>query len=70
VGILGLLYHATNLKQNMKKDMVLERLQELGVKEYEGKAVQNIEYRELLTVLVLAEMRQVDIEHPDHKWFR
>jgi hypothetical protein len=70
VGILGLLYHATNLKQNMKREMVLERLQELGVKEHQGKLIHDIEYKELLTVLVLAEMRQVDIDHPDHKWFR
>jgi hypothetical protein len=70
VDILGLLYYATKLKNNMKHQMVLERLQELGVKEHEGKAIQDIEYQVLLTVLVLAEMKNVDIEHPDHKWFR
>jgi hemerythrin superfamily protein len=67
---MGILYNSVKLKNNMKKEMVIERLQELGVKEHQGKLVQDIEYKELLTVLVLAEMRQVDIEHPDHKWFR
>jgi hypothetical protein len=67
---MGLLYNSVKLKNNMKKEMVMERLHELGVKEYQGKAIHDIEYRELLTVLVLAEMRQEDIEHPDHKWFR
>jgi hypothetical protein len=50
--------------------MVLDRLLELGVKEHQGKSIHEIEYKVLLTVLVLAEMRQVDIDHPDHKWFR
>jgi hypothetical protein len=67
---MGLLYNSVKLKQKMKKEMVLDRLLELGVKEHQGKSINDIEYRELLTVLVLAEMRQVDIEHPEHKWFR
>jgi hemerythrin superfamily protein len=67
---MGILYNSVKLKNNMKKEMVLERLLELGVKEHEGKSIHEIEYKVLLTVLVLAEMRQVDIEHPDHKWFR
>lgn len=67
---MGLLLNATKLKKQMKHDMVLERLQELGVKEHQGKSIHEIEYKELLTVLLLAEMRQVDIEHPEHKWFR
>jgi hemerythrin superfamily protein len=67
---MGILYNSMKLKNKMKKEMVIERLHELGVKEHQGKSVQDIEYKELLTVLVLAEMKQVDIEHPDHKWFR
>jgi hypothetical protein len=67
---MGVLLNATKLKKQMKHEMVLERLKELGVKEHQGKLIQNIEYKELLTVLVLAEMHQVDIDHQEHKWFR
>jgi hemerythrin superfamily protein len=67
---MGILYNSVKLKNNMKKEMVIERLHELGVKEYQGKSIREIEYKELLSVLVLSEMRQVDIEHPEHRWFR
>ena len=60
-----------DLHQEMKRNMVIERLQALGVtKNQIGQSIHDLEYDELKTVLVLAEMRQVDIEHPDHKWFR
>ncbi len=55
----------------MKKQMVLDRLLELNITHsQQGKPIQELEYSELKYELVLAEMRQVDIEHPDHKWFR
>jgi hypothetical protein len=70
---MGILYDSIKnekLHHKMKHNFVIERLQELGVKEHQGKSIHEIEYKVLLTVLVLAEMSQVDIEHPDHKWFR
>jgi hypothetical protein len=68
---MGILFHASQMKKNMKQEMVLERLLELGVKETQtGKSVYELDYEDLLIELVLAEMRQVDVEHPDHKWFR
>jgi hypothetical protein len=58
------------LHQEMKRKMVIERLEELGVKKHDGKSIYKIDYEELKMVLVLAEMRKVDIDHPEHKWFR
>jgi hypothetical protein len=65
------LYNSVKLKKDLKREMVLDRLRELGVNQsQEGKPIQKVTYQELLTELVLAEMRQVDIDHPDHVWFR
>jgi hypothetical protein len=59
------------LHQEMKRKIVIERLEELGVTETQiGKSIYKIDYEELKIVLVLAEMRKVDIEHPEHRWFR
>jgi len=60
-----------DLHQEMKRNMIIERLQALGVtKNQIGQSIHVLEYDELKTILVLAEMHRVDIEHPDHKWFR
>jgi hypothetical protein len=64
---------ATNTKQlhqELKRNFVIDRLETLGMTEHDGNPIYNMEYKELLSVLVLAEMRQVDIDHPSHKWFR
>jgi len=68
---MGILYNSVMQKQEMKRNFVIERLEKLGVTENQiGQSIHTLDYDELKTVLVLAEMRQVDIEHPDHKWFR
>ncbi|MBT2727861.1 hypothetical protein J7E63_13020 [Bacillus sp. ISL-75] len=68
---MGVLYKSMKLQKQMKKNMVLDRLLELGItKNQSGKPVHECDYEELKTLWVLAEMRQVDIDHPDHRWFR
>jgi hypothetical protein len=70
---MGILYDSmkkVNLHQEMKRNMLIERLEKLGVKEHEGNSIYELDYEDLKVVLVLSEMRKVDIEHPDHKWFR
>lgn len=68
---MGILYNSVQLQKNMKQEMVLDRLQELGVKvSQQGQSIHEVGYKELLFELVLAEMRQVDIDHPEHRWFR
>lgn len=57
-------------QQELKRNFVIERLEKLGVTKHEGMSIYEMDYRRLLSVLVLAEMRNVDIEHPNHKWFR
>jgi hypothetical protein len=70
---MGVLYDSVkkvDLHQEMKRNMVIEKILELGVKEYLGISIYDLSYDELKSVWVLAEMCKVDIEHPDHKWFR
>lgn len=68
---MGVLYNSTKLQKNMKRDMVIGRLEDLGVTTNEaGTSIHELDYNELKRIFVLAEMRQVDIDHPDHKWFR
>lgn len=55
----------------MKHQMVLDRLAELGISSNEsGTSVHDLNYEELKVVWVLAEMKQVDVDHPEHRWFR
>jgi 3-deoxy-D-manno-octulosonate 8-phosphate phosphatase KdsC-like HAD superfamily phosphatase len=59
------------LQKQMKQQFVLDRLLELGVTHtHYGQPIKELTYKELLHELVLAEMRQVDIDHPEHVWFR
>ncbi|WP_163183320.1 hypothetical protein [Neobacillus sedimentimangrovi] len=59
------------LHQEMKRNFLIERLLDLGIsKSQTGKSVHELDYETLKYELVLAEMRQVDIEHPEHRWFR
>lgn len=70
---MGILYDSmkkVNLHQEMKRNMLIERLEKLGVKEHQRKSIYGLDYEDLKVVLVLAEMRKVDIEHPSHRWFR
>jgi hypothetical protein len=68
---MGLLYNATKLKKNMKHQMVLDRLIELGITQNQsGVSVHELDYDQLKMVWVLAEMKQVDIDCPSHRWFR
>jgi hypothetical protein len=68
---MGVLFDSIKLQKQMKRDMVLERLLELGVTTSQtGKSIHELSYDELKTLWVLAEMRQVDIDHPEHVWFR
>jgi hypothetical protein len=70
---MGVLYDSmkkVQLHQEMKRNFVLDRLEKLGMTEHDGQSIYTMDYKELLPVLVLAEMRQVDIDHPEHRWFR
>lgn len=67
---MGVLYHATKLQKNMKREFVLERLQALGVtKSQTGKSIMDCDYDELKYELVLASFRDIDDNHDSGKWF-
>jgi hypothetical protein len=60
---------ANSQMQNMKRDMVLERLKELGVIQTQlGQSIYDIDYDSLLYELVLAELKNVDVESRK-QWF-
>jgi hypothetical protein len=67
---MGVLYNAVNMKKQMKKQYVLDRLTELGVTHtQQGKPIQECDYETLKYELVLSEFRQIDISHDSNKWF-
>jgi hypothetical protein len=60
---------ANSQMQNMKRDMVLERLKELGVMQTQlGLSIYDLDYDNLLYELVLAELKNVDVESRK-QWF-
>lgn len=60
---------ANSQMQNMKHDMVLERLKELGVLQTQlGQSIYDLDYDNLLYELVLAELKNVDVESRK-QWF-
>lgn len=66
-----ILFKNANLHHEMKRRMIIERLEVLGVSQNQYRElIYTLDYEELITILIIAEMRQVDIDHPDHKWFR
>lgn len=71
---MGILYDSVKnarLHQEMKRNMIIERLEALGVTQNEfQESIYKLDYEELKAILVIAEMRKVDIDHPSHKWFR
>lgn len=59
------------MKDVLKRNFVIKRIVQLGVTEnQEGTSIYKLPYEELKVLLVLAEMNKVDIDHPEHKWFR
>ena len=71
MGILNDSVKKVQALKEQKKKLVIKRLAELGViKNQFGESVNTLDYDELKYLLVLAEMKKVDIDHPDHKLFR
>lgn len=71
---MGILNDSVRKVQSLnakKKKLVINRLLELGVKQNQfGESINTLDLDELKFLLVIAEMKQVDIDHPEHKWFR
>jgi hypothetical protein len=59
----------SKLHQEMKRNIVLEALLELGVQTVDGKSVYNLSYDDLKYELVLASYRQIDRQNEAGKWF-
>jgi hypothetical protein len=71
---MGILFDSVkkaNLHQEMKHKFVIERLMKLGITHSQhGQSIHDLDYEEAKYELVIAEMRQVDIDNPEHKWFK
>lgn len=71
MGILNDSVKKVQALKEKKKQLVIDRLVSLGVLQNQyGEPLGSLDYDELKYLLVLAEMKQVDIHHPEHKWFR
>lgn len=70
---MGLLFDSVkkvNLHQELKHKFILERLNKLGVTHSQlGCSIYDLDYDEAKYELVLAEMRQIDAENEESKWF-
>jgi hypothetical protein len=70
---MGVLYDSikkVQLHQELKHKFVLERLRKLGVTHsQQGKSIHDLDYEEAKYELVLAEMRQVDVENENQRGF-
>jgi 3-deoxy-D-manno-octulosonate 8-phosphate phosphatase KdsC-like HAD superfamily phosphatase len=59
------------LQKQMKQQFVLDRLLELGVTHsQQGQPIQELAYEDLKYELVLAEIKAVDIDNENNRWFR
>jgi hypothetical protein len=58
------------LHQELKRNFVLERLLELGIKKAQsGKNIHDCDYRELKSELAVASFRDIDAQSDSAKWF-
>lgn len=62
--------NANQLHQTMKHQFVIVRLKDLGFQRSQtGKSLYELDYDEAKYELVLAEMRQIDVESDSNRWF-
>jgi len=64
---MGVLYDKV---MEQKRQFLIQELQKMNVtKSAQGKDINNLSYDDLKYELVIASFRQIDINHPDHKFF-
>jgi len=64
---MGVLYDKV---MEQKRQFLIQELHKMNVtKSSEGKDLNDLSYVDLKQELVLASFRQIDIDHPDHKFF-
>lgn len=70
MGILREAVKQVDVMKGMKRNMVLDKLLELGIiKSQQGISIHQLDYEELKYELVLASFRQIDAENENNGWF-
>lgn len=60
----------SKLKENMKRNFVLEQLKNKGVTHSQnGTCIDDLTYDELKYELVLISFKEIDVESSENKWF-
>jgi len=67
---MGVLYKADNVRKEMSKDLqkqdMIQQLYSLGVTECNGKALEELGYYEVRSLLAATKIR---IDKPENEWF-
>lgn len=67
---MGILFTTVNTLPELKRNHIIEKLLEKGIKETkEGTSIHLLSYRELKLQLSIAQCLDVQIEKDDNKWF-
>lgn len=67
---MGVLYSSVMLRQNMKRQFVLEKLKEKGITHNEnGTSIEDLDYETLKYLLVIQAFKDIDAEGDSSKWF-
>lgn len=67
---MGILYYTVTTLPELKKNHIIERLLEKGIKETkDGTSIYDLDYRALIIELSIARCLEVAIEKDDNKWF-
>jgi hypothetical protein len=70
---VGILYNSVkkaDVIQGMKRNMILEDLEKMGITEtQEGVSIYQLSYDDLKYELVMASYRRIDIDNDSNGWF-
>jgi hypothetical protein len=55
---MGILYEKVQYTQELKRQMMIRQLLDMGIREYDGQSVYDLDYYTLRHVLVMEEVKQ------------
>jgi predicted transcriptional regulator len=67
---VGILYNTVKTLPELKRNHIIERLLEKGIKENkEGKSIYELDYKALRFELSIADYKEIETEKDENKWF-